>query len=287
MATLLQKLRGGIDVPEAVRLDLSGPILTNAFQTLITGCEPLGGIERYIETLKLKSKMFADALIDGKAEDLDLDTFMGLSTFMATVRRRIAPYLDPAGFATIKSAVTELLADAQATAATDQRWDAFCARFPVDRKHRWVRDLAAEILHNSDPERYPLMCRWVWDAKANTGVIREIWHGDNVDHMTIPVPDGYETYMELRRELAQFLTANGIFRDNLQYADLLSAHVYANYISAQGGSYLKADFTSADDPMEHTRRILGLDGVKPGSTRTRLKSIDGQAFVLDDVKHLG
>ena len=66
----------------------------------------------------------------------------------------------------------------------------------------------------------------------------------------------------------------------------LCAQVYAEYISAQGGSYLKADFTSQEDPMEHTRRILGLDGVKPGSARTRLKSIDGEAFVLEDAKLL-
>jgi hypothetical protein len=34
--------------------------------------------------------------------------------------------------------------------------------------------------------------------------------------------------------------------------------------------------------MQHTRRLLGLDGVQPGNGRTRLKSIDGVAFVIDD-----
>jgi hypothetical protein len=34
--------------------------------------------------------------------------------------------------------------------------------------------------------------------------------------------------------------------------------------------------------MRHTRRLLGLDGVSPGNGRTRLKSIDGEAFFLDD-----
>ena len=33
------------------------------------------------------------------------------------------------------------------------------------RQHRFLRDLAAEILHNTLPEHYPLMTRWVWDAK--------------------------------------------------------------------------------------------------------------------------
>jgi hypothetical protein len=126
------------------------------------------------------------------------------------------------------------------------------------------------------------MNRWVWDAKANTGVLREIWHGDNVDHITIPVGDGYGTYLVLREELSQFLSENGFFRDILQYVDILCAQVYAQYICEQGGSYLRTDFSAPEDPMQHTRRLLGLDGVRPGSGRTRLKSIDGEAFVIDD-----
>ena len=286
MASLLQRLSDTASVPERVRLELSGPMLKQALQGLVSGSEQHGGIERYAEALKLKSEMFKDALAGDKIGALDLDGLMGLCTFMATVRRRIAPYLDPSGLAQIKRALIALTDGMQDTTTTDDRWSTFCAHFPDDRKHRWVRDLAAEVLHNLDPERYPLMGRWVWDAKANTGVIREIWYGANVDHMTIPVPDEYETYVVLREELSQFLTGNGIFRDVMQYVDLLCAQVYAEYISAQGGGYLKADFTSELDPMEHTRRILGLDGVKPGSTRTRLKSIDGEAFVLEDTKLL-
>jgi hypothetical protein len=138
------------------------------------------------------------------------------------------------------------------------------------------------MLHNADPERIPLMNRWVWDAQANTGVIREIWHGENVDHIKIPVGDGYGTYVMLREELSQFLTDEGFFRDVLQYVDILCAQVYAQYICEQGGSYLRADFSAPEDPMQHTRRLLGLDGVRAGSGKTRLKSIDGEAFVLDE-----
>jgi len=179
-------------------------------------------------------------------------------------------------------AIVELLTGVRDTSTADARLDAFCSHFPADNKHRWVRDLAAEILHGLDPERYPLMCRWVWDRKANTGVIREIWFDDNVDNMTIDIPDGYATYLMLREELSQFLTDNGVFRDVVWYVDLLSARIYADYIAAQGGVYLRADFSAPGDPMEHTRRILGLDGVKAGSGRTRLKAIDGEAFVIED-----
>jgi hypothetical protein len=264
------------------QLDLSGPILSRALETLIAGTEGQGGVEYWIDALKLKSRMFSQALGQGHPGDLPLDTFKSLCAFMASVRRRVGLYLEQPGYDEMLEAIVELLSGVRDTSTTDARLEAFCGRFPADKKHRWVRDLAAEILHGVDPQRYPLMNRWVWDRKANTGVIRESWFDDNVDNITIHVPDGYTTYLMLREELSQFLTENGVFRDVIWYVDLLCAKVYADYISAQGGVYLRADFSSPGDPMEHTRRLLGLDGVKAGSGRTRLKAINGEAYVLDD-----
>jgi len=258
-------------------LELSGDALRATLQAMIAGAEDQGGIERYVDAVKLKSAMYREALDD--VENLELEMFMGLCTFMATVRRRIGPWLNNDAFDTLRMALTRLL---RGEAAVDARIDAFCAGFPDDKKHRWVRDLATETLHNADPERYPLMNRWVWDAKANTGVLREIWHADDIDHITIPVGDGYGTYLMLREELSRFLSDNGFFRDILQYVDILCAQVYAQYICEQGGAYLRADFSAPEDPMQHTRRLLGLDGVRPGNGRSRLKSIDGEAFVVDE-----
>lgn len=259
-------------------LDLSGDVLRASLQTMVAGSEAHGGIERYVDALKLKSTMFQQA-VDKNFRNLDLETFKGLCTFMATVRRRVGGWLKEESFGDIREGLVGLFDDGQ---PVDSRIDEFCARFPNDKQHRWVRDLATEMLHNADPERMPLMNRWIWDAQANTGVLREIWHGENVDHITIPVADGYATFLMLREELSQFLSENGFFRDMLQYVDILCAQVYAQYICEQGGSYLRTDFSAPEDPMEHTRRLLGLDGVKPGSGRTRLKSIDGEAYVIDN-----
>ena len=260
-------------------LDLSGDALRAALAQMIAGAEAHGGIERYVDAVKLKSAMFAQALENIDEGELEVEAFKGLCTFMSTVRRRIGPWLPEDRFDEIRAALYELFRDDD---SLDERVTRFCARFPEDNGHRWVRDLATEMLHNRDPERYPLMNRWVWDARANTGVLREIWHAENVDHIKIPVGDGYGTFLMLREELSQFLSDNGFFRDVLYYVDILCAQVYAGYICEQGGSYLRADFSAPEDPMQHTRRLLGLDGVRPGSGKTKLKSIDGEAFVLDD-----
>lgn len=278
----------GASVPEPSRpqLDLSGPMLTRAFETLVAGTEEQGGIERWIDALKLKSQMISQAMENLAREEgtggLPLETFKSLCAFMASVRRRVGPFLEEDSYSEVSLGLRNLIDGAQDVSTANERISEFCARFPQDRKHRWVRDLAVEILHGMDPERYPLMCRWVWDAKANTGVIREIWFDDDVDNLTLAVPDGYETFQVLREELSQFLTSNGVFRDVVWYVDLLCAKVYADYIAAQGGIYLRADFSAPGDPMEHTKRLLGLDGVHSRSGRSRLKAISGESFLIED-----
>ncbi|MGR8948522.1 MAG: hypothetical protein ACU84Q_10770 [Gammaproteobacteria bacterium] len=266
---------------ERPHLDLSGPRLTQAFEALLHGSEALGGVERYVDALKLKTRLFQDALLADNGRQLDHATFISLCPFMSSVRRRIGSYISEDEFSRVQSATAELLSSHHDTAATDRRVAQFCANFPNDKSHRWVKDLAAEILHNTHPEQYPLMNRWVWDRKSNTGVLREIWFADDIDHITININDGYGMFLMLREELSQFLHDNGVFRDILNYIDLLSAQVYADYICAQGGSYLRADFASPDDPMQHVRRLLGLDGVKARTGRTRLKAIDGEAYVIE------
>jgi hypothetical protein len=279
----------GRSVPENADrpvLHLSGPKLKSCFQVLIDGSEAYGGIERYVEALKLKVSFFQETLGGGRAGDMTAEDFKRLCVFMAPVRRRITDWLDAKSFPVLKDGIVALLSDAQDTTTTDARISAFCRKFPEGKKTRWTRDLACEVLHYVDPARYPLMCRWVWNVTPNTGVIREIWYGDNVDGMVIDVPDTFETFLVLREELSQFLSDNGVFRDVLSYVDLLTAQIYADYICAQGGAFLRTDFSSDEDPMQYTRRMLGLDGVKPGKSKTRLKDIDGEAFELKDDKEL-
>jgi hypothetical protein len=121
--------------PERPHLDLSGPLLSGAFGVLIKAAEAQGGIELWIDALKLKSRMFQQALLE--AEEPELDAFKGLCAFMSSVRRRVGPWLEQPAFEDMTGAIAGLLADRQDTATTDDRLAVFCERFPQDRKHRW------------------------------------------------------------------------------------------------------------------------------------------------------
>lgn len=278
--TLISRFVGNL-APDRPQLELSGPKLARALELLVSAAEEHGGVERYVEALRLKSELFREAFEPGR--EIELGVLKALFSHLATVRRRVGPYLVPSRYEALRARITRLLEGREDTTTADARIAEFCDGFPRDGEHRWVRDLAAEILHNVDPERYPLMCRWVWDARANTGVIREIWHTQDAPHALIDVPDGYATFVVLREELAQYLSDNGVFRDVVHYVDLLTAQVYAGYISEQGDSYLRTDFATPEDPLLHTRRLLGLDG---DDSRSKLKAADGTAVVVDDAKRL-
>lgn len=269
-------------------LDLSGPKLRRAFENLVESADESGGVERYVGALALKASLFEEVLGKGRVSELSEAEFYDLAAFITPVRRRVGSWLAGNGFAAMRSRLEALLHGWSDLGTADQRIAAFVAGFPADREHRWSRDLAAEVLHFAAPERYPLMTRWMWDAKVNTGVLREIWHGDSSGAGTIAVDDGIATFTMLREELEGFLQSNGVFRDIAFYVDLLCAHVYAAYINDKGGQYLHADFCGGGkaDAMAHTRRMLGLDAVDTESGRTRLKLIDGTAYVLGEPRLL-
>ena len=271
-------------------LDLSGPRLRRSFENLVESAESSGGIERYVSALALKASLFEEVLGKGRVREMTETEFCDIACFMAPVRRRIGPWLADNKFETMRRRIETLLEGWSDTSTADERIEAFVVSFPADREHRWVRDLAAEVLHFTAPDRYPLMTRWIWDNKTGTGVIREIWHAEDIDTARIDVENNLATYATLRGELEGFLAENGVFRDTAFYVDLLCAHIYAGYINDRGGQYLRPDFCGGSDgtgdAMLHTRRMLGLDSVDTESGRTRLKLIDGKAYVLGSVPQL-
>ncbi|WP_146010272.1 hypothetical protein [Acidimangrovimonas sediminis] len=265
-------------------LDLSGPVLRRAFEHLVKSAEPTGGVERYVMALALKASLFEEMLGKGRVAELTEMEFLDLAAFITPVRRKVGSYIGENGFEALRSRLERLLAGWSDLGTVDTRLQDFTGAFPDDKAHRWVRDLGAEVLHFIAPDRYPLMCRWVWDARVKTGVLREIWFSDDVATARIAVDDDFAAFRMLSTELEEFLTTQGVFRDLPFYTDLLMSHVYADYINDRGGSLMRAEFATSSDPMLHTRRMLGLDAVDTETGRTRLKLIDGTAHVLGTPK---
>lgn len=252
-------------------LDLSGPAIRSGFAALIDAAGNSGGIESYLTALHLKVRIFRELLADGRVAELDELQFLGLCTFMSTVRRRAGPWLADHSYPGLRERMTALLGD---KGDMQGRFDAFLAGFPKNRQHRWLRDLGAEMLHFTAPDAVPLMTRWIWDADTRSGVLREIWFDVEPDRNTLTLSDRVEIFLALRNELEPFLRGNGIYRDLPLMQDLLCAHLYARYINDRGSTYLKGDFAGGEDPMAHTRRLLGLDCCDADGIRMKVKLPD-------------
>ncbi|MDA8048771.1 MAG: hypothetical protein M0002_01940 [Rhodospirillales bacterium] len=263
--------------PKTVTLDLGGARLRAAWADLEAAASVTRGVQRYVSALVLKAALFDEVFGGGRVSGLTEEDFLGACAFIAPARRRIAALLAEVGFAPLRLRIARLLDDAADLTGADARMATFADGFPRDRTHRFLRDLAAEILHFTAPEHYPLMTRWVWDAHAGTGVLREIWYAEDMDALRIGAADDFATFATLRDELTGFLRSLGVASDLPLNVSLLAAHIYAGYINDRGGHYLKNEFSRPADPMAHTRRLLGLDAIDTRTGRTRLKLIDGKA----------
>lgn len=257
-------------------LDLSRARLRRALADLTEAAHPGGGLSRHMTALWLKSALFTEVFGAGAAPVSEVE-FLNLAAFMAPVRRRIAPMIARVGMAELRARLDILL---QGQGPVDARMARFLACFSEERDNRWLRDLAAEVLHFTQPDTVPLMTRWIWDAGASTGALREIWQAEDIDRAEIDLTDDLTTFTALQSQIEAFLTAEGHERDRVWLCDLLLAHVYAGYIDACGGRYLRGDDAEAADPMRHTRRILGLDAVDAESGRIRLMLLEGPPDLL-------
>ncbi|MFB6261317.1 MAG: hypothetical protein ABEJ96_04105, partial [Thiohalorhabdaceae bacterium] len=147
--------------PSELGTELSPQRLENALQQMFEHLEPDGGLERYVAALKMKSELFGRLLAPDAIAELDEEARDTILERVFSARRRLAPYVRSMDLAAFRALVNELL---HGKGSVQDRMEAFIEGLPCEGKAcRARRDLAADLLHFYDPERYPLMARWVWD----------------------------------------------------------------------------------------------------------------------------
>jgi len=260
-------------------LHLDGRVLRNAFDSLVEAADKLEGVESLIESLSVKSTFFSRTF--AMPNRLTQPELLDICAFAPTVRRRIKLAMRQQGFEHLKGAICDLLDNLRVDNA-DRKIRQTINMFPTTKEYRWVRDLAAEIIHFREPDTYPLMTRWMWDRMSNTGVLREIWFADYRDNH-LDIDDTIPTHFALREELSSFLRSDGVYANMPFMIDLLCAWIYGDYIGSQGGSFLKVDFTQSGKNISYVLRMLGLDGASAKDGTTRVIMPDGNRYVLSNV----
>lgn len=260
-------------------LHLDGRRLRTAFDSMVDCAEKVGGIEVIVDGLSGKSILF-QRTFDESTQSLLETEFFDTCAFMPTVRRRLKNALENHSFGQLSQAMQQLLSDVSLE-NVDQKIDTFETKLSSTSKDRWVRDLAAEVLHFRDPDTFPLMTRWIWDYSSNSGVLREIWYSES-DTEILNIPHGVRTHLELRRELSEFLDGLGVFKNLNFMMDVLFAWIYSQYIGNQGGSFLKTEFSFTGTPFGYVFRMLGLDAALSASGKSKLLLANGKRYRLSD-----
>jgi hypothetical protein len=178
-----------------------------------------------------------------------------LAAIFATRRRRreiLAAY----PVATLGGWIAELLAPGR---PIRERFDVFCAR--LDGVPETVRsDLAGELLHFTDPERYWLWTRWMWDPRVRTGALPLV----TMEEVDLSGATPGETYARVGEAVA-FVRATGDAAGFTRAADgpfaldVFLASVYGVYMYTTLRMRMTQEFNKVVPALpELCRRLLGV-----------------------------
>ena len=260
--------------PVELPVALDRGLFQQHFAKLLENAAQDGGIEGYLAALGAKQHAYA-ALIERSGGGLTLDDFESLLDLVFTARRRVFPALGALGAAQMTARVSELL---WGNAPLAQRMQGFVDAMPgaagMDRDsiraaakvRRAAWDFAAELVHFGDPEKYPLMSRWVWDQGTQSGALREFIRGSD-GAMEIPVANSPESFEGARKWLAERIGEEGVYRDVHFWIDLVQAQAYTTYFRSVTEGGLGADFGRGTPAHEQVKKLLGIDAPRADGRR--------------------
>jgi len=258
--------------PAELPVALDSEMFRRHFDALLAGAEQDGGIDGYLSALAAKRDVFA------AAQPAGLEEITRLLALVFTARRKLYPALETLGGNALDGLIRDLrqgknppgerlqqFVDAMPGAAGNDRVSLKAAA----KLRRAAWDFAAEILHFTDCERYPLMTHWVWDQATQSGALREFIRGGETMR-EVPFSNDPGVFEGARRWLAGQLAEQGIYRDEALWIDLVQAQAYLAYFRSMTEGSLGADFGRGVPPQEQLKRLLGIDA-EPGMRHDRVK----------------
>lgn len=241
----------------------------NSLLSAISEAGGLDGVETLVRAIAAKSEAFQQRLSGSALESEDVRV---LSAIVFSVRRKIGAHLPGQG-SRLADAIEKLR---QGHDAVENRLEEFSSTLGDDKKlRRGLWDFGAEILHFSEPDRFPLLTRWVWDTNTTAGALREFLKGNDTLR-TVPIEAGLAAAVHYRQWFYEALAELGFYRDLPFLVDLLWAQAYADYaksLSMQFG-LIDAQFGAKQDPLELVVKLLGIDAAEG-----RLKTFDSAPAV--------
>ncbi len=237
---------------------IAGPVVdtpsAQEFQREIASRVSAGELAAIAADLDRKSRALRELLAPGAAP-LDRAALRQVLRWVFATRRRADAILDAAGPEGLGAAIAALLDPAAPVTGRVDAFAAFAAGLPGGGF-----DLAGELLHFTDPGRYWLWTRWVWDPATETGALRLV----TTDDIDLAGASPGETYLTVGRATA-FVDETGKAAGftgagpGLFGADVFLAAVYGVYLFTVLRMRMTQEFTRLVPPLpDLMRRLLGV-----------------------------
>lgn len=208
------------------------------------------------QELERKHEGFARRLSDGRGAHLEASDIHVLLRSIFATRRRIAGFEASLSLDWWRGAILELL---EGSTSLPQRFRTFVDALPETLDLRVRRDLASELLHFSDPDRYWLWTRWMWEPEARTGALPLVV----TSAFVLDAADPGDTYLRIGEAVVfvqQTAEAAGLQRGvrGIFGTDVYLACVYGVYLYTVLRLRMTQEFNKVIPALpELIRRLLG------------------------------
>jgi len=214
--------------PTALVVNFDSKICSSKLQSMLNMTESFGGIDGYIKALNQKHAVFADSFSVKSPSCLSRTQVKSLLALVYNELDVLPNILKTIPDNLLQTQIWHLI---HGNADISSRMNQFVQFIHAEegKVNRAAWDFAAEILHFTYPEKYPLMSNWVWNQKTQIGALRE-FVGEPVNHIDAAIGSTPSDFEAARVWLAEQLGQQGFYRDIHYLIDLLLAQAYSDYL---------------------------------------------------------
>ena len=225
-------------------------------------------LQDFYQDLKAKSEFFQKKL---SKENIDKLTEKDLEEILDKIfaaRRKKKRIIEETGIENLKKAIKKLLygegggflgiGKKEDTRTWEEKVEEFANSIRgVDKKA--AKDIAAELLHFTFPDKYILWTSWVWDPETETGAIvflkEEPPTGGKGRKM---YGETYEQFEKVYKQIAEKLQEFGVKVKDYLFVDIFLAMIYATYVDYMTLSTMHSAKGFFPPAGVMARRLLGV-----------------------------
>ncbi len=225
-------------------------------------------LQEFYRDLRAKSELFKEKLEEKRIKELTEKDLEEILERIFPARRKKRRIIEETGTENLKESIKKLLygegggflgiGRKEDTRSWEEKVEEFARSIRgVDR--RAARDIAAELLHFTFPDRYILWTSWVWDPETETGAIvflkEEPPTGGKGRKM---YGETYEQFEQVYRQIAEKLREFGVKVEDFLFVDIFLAMIYATYVDYMTLSTMHSAKGFFPPAGVMARRLLGV-----------------------------